>query len=230
MTDYVSKTLHRLQIELLKSPQCALRCYNTPVYGQKVQVTNPQDDEVVLLPAFTKQLNQNIIGIFLYYGLDLNLTMLVTLGSVASEYSKSTDFTWDDIIWFLNYAATNPDATICYEKSDTTLYISSDRSYLSKTRAISKNGGIFFSSNKPNNPNQGLDLKHPLNTPVHVVARILKMITSSTMEREVAATFYNAKDGLPIRVTLEEMGHPQSSTHIEADNETIIVFLNDTMK
>ena len=50
------------------------------------------------------------------------------------------------------------------------------------------------------------------------------------METEVAATFYNAKEALPFRVTLLEMGHPQPPTPIEVDNETAIGFLKGTMK
>ena len=50
------------------------------------------------------------------------------------------------------------------------------------------------------------------------------------METEVAATFYNAKEALPFRITLEEMGHPQPPTPMEFNNETALVFLLDTMK
>ena len=57
-----------------------------------------------------------------------------------------------------------------------------------------------------------------------MVAKILKVITSSAMETEVAATFYNAKEALPFRVTLTVMGHPQPPTPMEVDNETEICF------
>ena len=63
-----------------------------------------------------------------------------------------------------------------------------------------------------------------------MVANILKMITSSAMETEVAASFYNSKEALPFRATLEEMGHPQPPTPMEVDNETAIGFLKITMK
>ena len=63
-----------------------------------------------------------------------------------------------------------------------------------------------------------------------MVAKILKMITSSAMETEVAATFYNAKELIPFIVTLAEMGHPQPPTPMEVDNETAIGFLKITMK
>ena len=56
------------------------------------------------------------------------------------------------------------------------------------------------------------------------------MITSSAMETEVAATFYNAKEVLPFRASLAEMVHPQPPTPMEVDNETAIGFLKITMK
>ena len=50
------------------------------------------------------------------------------------------------------------------------------------------------------------------------------------METGVAATFYNAKEALPFRVTLTEMGHPQPPTSMEVYNETAIGFIKITMK
>ena len=50
------------------------------------------------------------------------------------------------------------------------------------------------------------------------------------MKTEVADTFYNAKEALPFRVTLAEMGDPQPPTPTEVDNETAIGFLKRTIK
>ena len=110
------------------------------------------------------------------------------------------------------------------------MYIASDSSYLSETKAHSRVGGIFYLSDKPPHPDHIPHLNHPFNAPFHVVAKILKMITSSAMETEVAAAFYNARDGLPFRTTLEELGHPQPPTPLEVDNQTAVGFLNSTMK
>ena len=88
---------------------------------------------------------------------------------------------------------------------------------------------IFYLSDKPPN-GQSLLISHPFNAPIHVVAKILKMVTNSTMETGVAATFYNCKEGLPFRVILEEMDHPQPPTLVEVGNEAAIVFLLGTMK
>ena len=101
--------------------------------------------------------------------------------------------------------------------------------YLSESKSRSRVGGIFYLSSKLPQHNQAPDCNHPFNAPFHVVAKILKMITSSAMENEVDATFYNAKEALPFRVTLAEMGHPQPPTPMEVDNETAIGFLKITM-
>ena len=156
--------------------------------------------------------------------------MLVDLGTLATQQSKPTEFLWDDITWFLNYAASHPDAKICFSASNMILHIASNGSYLSETKSRSRVGGIFYLSSKLTKHNQALDCNHPFNSPFHVVAKILKMITSSAMETEVAATFYNAKEALPFRVTLTEMVHPQQPTPMEVDNETAIGFLKSTKK
>ena len=82
------------------------------------------------------------------------------------------------------------------------LHIASDGSYLSETKLHSHVGGIFYLSSKLPKHNQAPDRNHPFNAPFHVVAKIIKMITSSAMETEVAATLFNAKEALPFRVTL----------------------------
>ena len=82
------------------------------------------------------------------------------------------------------------------------LHIASDGSYLSESKSRSLVGGIFYLSSKLPQHNQAPDCNHPFNAPFYVVAKILMMVTSSAMETEVAATFYNAKEALPFRVTL----------------------------
>ena len=95
------------------------------------------------------------------------------------------------------------------------LHIASNGSYLSESKSRSRVGGNFYLSSKLPEHNQAPDRNHPFNALFHVVANILKMITSSAMETEVAATFHNAKEAVPFRVTLSEMGHPQPPTPME---------------
>ena len=98
------------------------------------------------------------------------------------------------------------------------LHIASDGSYLSETKSRSRVGGVFYLISNLLKHNQAPDCNHPSNAIFHVAAKILNMITSSSMKTEVAATFYNAKEALPFRATLTEMGHPQPPTPMEVDN------------
>ena len=110
MPNYVKHALHRLQHSLPTRLQHAPHRHNKPTYDQEIQFSEPQDDtKEVFLPASAKTLIQQIIGIFLYYGIALDLTILVALGTLATQQSKPTESLWDDITWFLNYAASHPD-------------------------------------------------------------------------------------------------------------------------
>ena len=113
----------------------------------------------------------------------------MALGTLETQQSKPTESLWEEITWFLNYAASHLDAKICFSASDMILYIASDGSYLSETKSCSRVGGIFYLSSKLPNHNQVPDFNHPFNAPFHVVENIFKMITSSAKETEVAATF-----------------------------------------
>ena len=116
MPHYVQHALHRLQYSLPTRLQHAPHRHNKPVYGQKIQFAESQDDSrEVFLSATAKTLIQQIIGIFLYYGIALDLTMLVALGTLATQQLKPTESLWYDITWFLNYAAYHPHAKICFQ-------------------------------------------------------------------------------------------------------------------
>ena len=52
----------------------------------------------------------------------------------------------------LNYAASNPDATVRWHASDMILHIHSDASYLSEPKARSRVGGYFYLGNHDEPP------------------------------------------------------------------------------
>ena len=53
---------------------------------------------------------------------------------------------------------------------------------------------------------------------------------SSAMELEDASIFMAAKEACPIRVALEEMGHPQPAIPMQVDNSAAVGFANSTIK
>ena len=97
----------------------------------------------------------------------------------------------------------------------------SSASYLSDPDSKSKVAGHFYlSKHKDEIFNNGA---------VMTLSKIIKHVLSSASEAETAAIFYNCKAALPLRVSLEEMGHPQPKTPVTTDNTTAVGLIQRTM-
>ena len=90
------------------------------------------------------------------------------------------------------------------------LAIHSDASYLNESKARSRAGGHFFLSNDNEYP--------PNNGAVLNTAKIIRAVMSSAAEAEIGAMYINAREAVPQRRTLVEMGHPQPRTPMQTDN------------
>ena len=90
------------------------------------------------------------------------------------------------------------------------LAVHSDTSYLSEKKARSRDRGHFFLSATQEDP--------PNNRAVLNIAQIICAVMSSAAEAEIGAMFINAREAVPTRKTLEEMGHPQPKTPMQTDN------------
>ena len=156
--------------------------------------------------------------------------MLVALGSIAASQAKATSKTYNATVWLLNYAVSNPDAVIRYKKSNMILHIHSDASFLSEPKARSRAGGHYFLSSLSASPNNPPTQPPPLNGPLFTISRILRNVMGSTAEAKIGAAYVNGQEAIPIRTTLEELGHPQPPTPMQVDNSTAEGFANDTIK
>lgn len=58
----------------------------------------------------------------------------------------------------------------------------------------------------------------------------MKFVAASAAEAELGALFLNAKQARIIRLTLDELGHPQPPTPIHVDNSTTVGIVNNTVK
>ena len=121
--------------------------------------------------------------------------------------------------------ATNPDAIIRFRASDMLLNVHSDASYLSAPKARSRAGGYFFLGSLPKH---GQPIQ--LNGAIHVNCTVLKPVAASAAQAELGALFHNAQQTKIIRLTLQEMGHPQPATPINIDNTTAVGIVNSTIK
>ena len=112
------------------------------------------------------------------------------------------------LIWFLNYVVSNSDATVAYIVSDMCLYVHSDASYLSDSKARSRaDAHILLSSHT--NRKLTLDLRS-LNGPAHVVLKTIKFVMASATEAEIGASFIVAQESLSMMSCLKELDHEQS--------------------
>ena len=121
----------------------------------------------------------------------------------------------------LDYVATHSNAGIRYVASDMILNLHSDASYLSEPKSKSRAGGHFWLGNKGD---------EDFNTGAIVtLSSVIKHVMSSAYESELAALFYNCKAAVPLRVTLEEMGHRKPKTPVTTDNSTVHGLIQSTM-
>jgi hypothetical protein len=193
--------------------------------------TTPTTPPAPRLPAPTVTFVQQVVDTLLYYSLAVGPTMLVTLGSIAAAQSTATSSTYAATVWLLNYATSHPDATIRYVASDMILHIHSDASYLSEKKArTSRAGGHYFLSSLSSSPLAPSTTAPAPNGPLFTISRIMRNVMGSAAEAEIGVTYINGQEAIPIRTTLDEMGHPQPPTPMQVDNSTAEGFSNGTIK
>ena len=101
------------------------------------------------------------------------------------------------------------------------LSLHSDASYLSEPDGKSRAAGHFYLGRcNDENFNNGMIL---------TLSKLIKHVMTSASEAETAALFYNCKVGIPLKVALEEMGHPQCKTPTTTDNTTAQGLITKTM-
>ena len=144
----------------------------------------------------------------------------MALSTIASKQAKTTKITLKNVHQVLDDLATKQDATIKFHASDMVLNIHSDESYLSTKNAKSRASGNFFLGSEP----------ITFNGAIFTFCTILKFVASSAPEAELGAIFMNLKEGRTIRLTLEDLGHPQPPIPIHCDNVTVAGISNITIK
>jgi hypothetical protein len=205
MPGYVTKALERFQHTLPHRHEHSPHAWTKPVYGTHPQLTSPVDDTALLPPNELARI-QEITGTLLFYARAIDSTMLVALGTIASNQSKGTQATAQALTQLLNYAAAHPGTTVRYTASDMYLHIHSDASYLSEAKAQSCAGGTFFLSSRPPDPSATTDpnaTPQPHNGAIHTISSIMRNVLASATEAELGAVFHNARDCIPLRIALQ---------------------------
>ena len=169
---------------------------------------------------------QQVVGVFLYYATSIDNTVLVALSDIGSEQARATSKNMDEVQQLLEYLTSNPNATIRYHASGMILFIHSDSSYLSVTKARSRASGLFSLSDPKPDEITFSGYTPILNGFIFIMCKILRNIMASAAEAKYGALLLNGQSAVPIRTTLIEMHHPQPPTPIQVDNSTAVGIAN----
>ena len=226
-TNMIKYTLKNLKKYNHEKPRKPTHCPYEPYpkkYGAAAQDVTPTDESPLLDKEGIKFV-QKVVGSFLYLARAIDSTILMALNAIANEQAAPTEATRERVLHLLDYLATHPDAVVRFYKSDMILNVHSDASYLSAPKARSRAAGYFFLGSMPRD---GYPIA--LNGAIHVLCVLLKFVAASAAEAELGALFLNAKEARIIRLTLQELGHPQPPTPIHIDNSTAVGIVNNTVK
>ena len=112
--------------------------------------------------------------------------MMHALNDLASQVTARIMKTEEAQACFLNYCATNLDASIIYYASDMIIQGDTDVAYLVASKTRSRNTAYIFMGDKDRN-------NQIINEPIMVIARILEMVVASVAEAEVASLYHAAQ-------------------------------------
>ena len=221
MPDYVQKALIKFGHKPPQKPQHSPYQAAPITYGSKTQQLPQPDNSPALAPKQIKFIQQ-VVGTFLFFGRAVDPTLAAALSAIASRQNNGTVALMQATTQLLDYVATHPNPSIRYLASDMILALDTDGSYLSELNGRSRAAAYMFLTKK--------DDPTFHNGAVLVLSAIVKHVMASASETEIAALFYGCKQAIPLRTTLEEMGHPQPGpTPVTTDNSTAIGLTHETM-
>ena len=149
-------------------------------YGAKKQYAT-QELTAPVLDDKAKRFIQQVCGKFLFLGRAVDSTLLCPISAIASQSSKPTTDTMQQILQLLNYLATQEDAVFSYHTSEMVAAVHSNASYLSEPKARNRARGHFFLSSDTTMP--------PNNGAVLNIVHIIKNVMSSATKAELAGLY-----------------------------------------
>ena len=124
----------------------------------------------------------------------------------------------------MDYLATYPYAYIRYHDSDMQLHIYKETADHVFPKAQTIIRGFYRLTNTPHTND-----RFYRNGAIFVEWKTLRYAVASAVEAEVGRFFYNAQMEIPIRNTLESLGHLKKPTPIRTDNSIATVFVYDNI-
>ena len=220
MDEYIKKLLLEVGHKTPSKPQRAPHKWKEIKYGSHIQMAPDEDTSPPLDEKGIRRVQQ-IVGGLLYYGRAVDNKILVALSAIGAQQAAATENTNKAIEMLLDYLATYPNDGITYRSSDMVLCGHSDAGFNNESRSRSRAGAHIFLSEDDPMPRW--------NGPVLTIAQIMKYVLSSAAEAETSALFLTAREMVPLRHTLQEMGWKQPPSPLQGDNSTAIGYTNSTI-
>ena len=226
LPDYIKKVLHKFQHSTPTKIQHAPHQWTEPVYGKTRQYAIEKDTDPTLNPT-DKKLVQQISGNLLYYARAIESSILPALNEISHSQATPTSNTMQKCKMLLDFCATHPTPTIRFNASDMILHVDTYAAYLVLPGSKSRIAGYFYLSNHPPFSRTPTPC---INGAIHVECKTLKHVVASAAEAETGGLFINSQLAIPIRQSLEALGHIQPPTPIKTDNSTAYKFVHNDMK
>ncbi len=147
--------------------------------------------------------------------------MLVALNDISTGQAKATIHMEQLVEMLLNYITTYPNKNIVYGASDMVLCMHEDAGNLNKIQSCSRAGAHIYLLEE--------DLTPRFNGAVITIATIIKFVMALAAKAELAALFIAARQMVPHRQTLIDMGWPQPQSPIQTDNSTAVGVTSKTI-
>ena len=227
MKGYVKRALKRFgHVPSSTRTQHAPHPWLEPIYGYKGPQQPHKTSSSPLLDDQETKTIQAITGNFNFYS-EVDPCIKPALNEIGTVQASPTADTKRKVQMLLDYLHAHPDATLRYHASDMVLQVEADAAYLVLPQARSRAAAWYILWNDPTT--------HPnpmTNAPLHIMCNTIKNVMASAAEAEAGGLFMAVQRACPIRVALEELGHPQpkQGTPLYNDNATTTGILTSTMR
>ena len=133
----------KIQHPLPSRQQHSLHAWTRPKHGSTQKIAKPDDISEKLLPSGVLRVQQ-ILDSILYYVLAIDCKLLAALGNLVLVQNKARKYTWDVIVWRLDYVVTHPDVSIVYHANKICIHTDSNVSYLLVSHAGNRPWPHFY--------------------------------------------------------------------------------------
>jgi hypothetical protein len=194
--------------------------YYPPNYKHPLEAQTATIDDTPMSTNKQKKQLQSVIGTSLYYSRTVDPSILTAVHELRSVQASPTIKDMLKMERLLQYLSTHRNCEVRYYASNMQLQVQSNASYLSRPRAKSVSGGLFY-----------LGSRNAINGPLACTSRMISCVVASAAEAELAAGFQQTQLAVRLRNTLalQDLGYPQQATFLLSDNTVAIGLANDTI-